>query len=57
LYNGFSINEIGNELSLELRQEIKELKIVFPALLKDNQSQAKKGCSNNRSKCFFIKRY
>ena len=36
LYNGFSINEIGNELSLELRQEIKELKIganVF--LLKD----------------------
>lgn len=55
LYNGFSINEIGNELSLELRQEIKELKIVFPALLKDNQSQAKKVVQTIGANVFLLK--
>ena len=40
---------------MELRQEIKELKIVFPALLKDNQSQAKKVVQTIGANVFLLK--
>jgi len=39
-YNGFSINNKGTELGLEIKKEITELENIFPSLIKGNQRQA-----------------